>query len=201
MNKHLEFFENSIDASEIKDSFNWMSEGLRTLDRKEKSFLGRTGAFELRVFVFKNFFIQAFEAILIRGEVTLKEAQLIHTIMQNYLSDGLLAALHPSESDTIHKLLLPFSPSAVQDGSNEQRPSLASNAQDEYSAPVTMEAMSALSNIKSAHQGLLHSAMDGHKVRNTPDYARLVCSEMDRNPYSLTAAQIELAKTFETHFH
>ena len=61
--------------------------------------------------------------------------------------------------------------------------------------------MSSLSKVKSAHQELFHAAMDGHKVRNTPDYARLVCFEMDRNPYSLTAAQIEIAKTFETHYH
>ena len=201
MNKHLDFLETSFESADIMDSTNWMSEGLSTLDRKEKSFHGRTGAFELRLFVFKNFFIQAFEAVLIRGEVTLKEAQLIDKIVQNYLSDCLIDALHPSEADTIYKLLLPFSQSSPHETFDGKGPLLTNNVQGEFSNQATMEAMSSLSKVKSAHQELFHAAMDGRKVRNTPDYARLVCFEMDRNPYSLTAAQIKLAKTFETHFH
>ena len=201
MNKQLGFLEASIGASELMDSSSWMNEGLTTLDRKEKSFHGRTGAFELRVFIFKNFFIQAFEAILLRDEVTLEEAQLIDTIIQNYLSDGLLAALHPNESRTIYKLLLPFAQSSVHESTNEQIRSVESDLKDDDGSQLSMEALSALSKVKSAHHSLLHAAMDGHKVRNTPDYARLVCFEMDRNPYSLTAAQIELAKKFETHIH
>ena len=198
MNKHLEFFETTIGASKVSDSTNWMSEGLTTLDRKEKSFHGRTGAFELRVFIFKNFFFQAFEAILLRGEVTLKEARLIDTIMQNYFSDGILAALHPSETETIHKLLLPFTLSTTHEGPDEQGVSEMNGPQGKCRSKVAIEA---LSKIKADHQELLHASMDGNKVRYTPDYARLICFEMDRNPYSLTAAQIELAKTFETHTH
>jgi hypothetical protein len=76
-----------------------------------------------------------------------------------------------------------------------------SDLKDDDNSQLSIEALSALSKVKSAPHSLLHAAMDGHKVRNTPDYARLVCFEMDRNPYSLTAAQIELAKKFETHIH
>ena len=199
MTKHLEFLETSIGASEVMDSTNWMNEGLSTLDRKEKSFHGRTGAFELRVFVFKNFFIQAFEAILIRGEVTLEEARLVDTIVQNYLSDGLLVALHPSEAKTIQKLLLPFAPSATSEITDENGFFVTSEPDMDYRAQNSRDALFALSKVKSTRREQLHAAMDGHKIRNTPDYAKLVCFEMDRNPYSLTAAQIELAKTFETH--
>ena len=201
MNKNLAFLGTSIGALEVMDSAKWMNEGITKLDGKGKSFHGRIGTFELRVFVFKNFFIQAFEAILMRGEITLKEANLIDTIVQNYLSDGLLAALNPSESDIIHKLLLPFASSQECDYADDQSTSVMGKAKKELYAQATIQAMSALSKVTSAHQGHLRAAMDGHKIRNTPDYARLVCSEMDRNPYNLTMAQIELAKTFETHIH
>jgi hypothetical protein len=201
MTKHLEFLETSIGASEVMDSTNWMSEGLSTLDRKEKSFHGRTGTFELRVFVFKNFFIQAFEAILIRGEVTLEEARLIDTIVQNYLSDGLLVALHPSEAKTIQKLLLPFAQSPTNEVADEKGLSVTTGTDVDYRTRNSRDALLALSQVRSHNRVQLHAAMDGHKICNTPDYAKLVCFEMDRNPYSLTAAQIELAKTFETHIH
>ena len=122
MNKYIAYLETSMSAPDVMDSAKWMDQGISKLQQKEKSFHGRTDVFELRVFVFKNFFIQAFESILVRGEITLKEAHLVDIIVQNYLTDSLLAALKPTESAIIHKLLLPFASAPQRIYVDKQRP-------------------------------------------------------------------------------
>lgn len=199
MNKHIAYLETSMSAPDAMDSAKWMDEGISKLEQKEQSFHGRTNVFELRVFVFKNFFIQAFEAILIRGEITLKEAHLVDIIVQNYLTDSLLAALKPTESAIIHKLLLPFASAPQRSYVDEQSSSIFGETQNDFWEQATIDALSTLSEVTSAHKERLRASMDGIKVQNTPDYARLVCLEMDRNPYNLTAAQINLAKTFDIY--
>ena len=93
---------------EIIPSTEWMNEGLVTLEKIQVGAKTPAQALALRLWVFRNFILKSFEAIIAAGKITKEEASLINQVVLHHLSDDLMNALSSSEVETMQTLLLPF---------------------------------------------------------------------------------------------
>jgi hypothetical protein len=93
---------------EIIPSTKWMNEGLITLEKIQVGAKTPAQALALRLWVFRNFILKSFEAIIAAGKITKEEASLINQVVLHHLSDDLMNALSSAEVETMQSLLLPF---------------------------------------------------------------------------------------------
>ena len=59
--------------------------------------------------MFTHYVVEAFEAILAAKAITTEQAELVHKVVTEYLSDELLSALSNYDQEVIQNLLVPFS--------------------------------------------------------------------------------------------
>jgi hypothetical protein len=85
-----------------------MNEGLITLEKIQIGAKTPGQALELKLWVFRNFILKSFEAIINAGKITKEETSLINQVIQHHLSDELLTALTTTEVETMQTLLMPF---------------------------------------------------------------------------------------------
>lgn len=98
-----------LDHIEIISSTEWLREGITTLDKIKADRRSEGAKVGLKAWVFGNYIIPAFRAILSAGKITTAEAELVNEVVQNHLSDALLDALSQEQVRTIELLLMPFS--------------------------------------------------------------------------------------------
>ena len=94
---------------EIVRPKEWLEEALITLEKIKAGAKSSEEAITFNKFVFTHYVVEAFEAILAAKAITTEQAELVHKVVTEYLSDELLAALSEYDQEVIQNLLVPFS--------------------------------------------------------------------------------------------
>ena len=94
---------------EIVRPKEWLEEALITLEKIKAGAKSSQEAITFNKFVFTHYVVEAFEAILAAKAITTEQAELVHKVVTEYLSDELLAALSNYDQEVIQNLLVPFS--------------------------------------------------------------------------------------------
>jgi len=94
---------------EIVRPKEWLEEALITLEKIKAGAKSSQEAITFNKFVFTHYVVEAFEAILAAKAITTEQAELVHKVVTEYLSDELLAALSDYDQEVIQNLLVPFS--------------------------------------------------------------------------------------------
>jgi hypothetical protein len=94
---------------EIVRPKEWLEEALITLEKVKAGAKSAEEALIFNKFVFPHYVVEAFEAILAAKAITTEQAELVHKVVTEYLSDELLAAMSDYDPEVIQNLLVPFS--------------------------------------------------------------------------------------------
>jgi phenolic acid decarboxylase len=105
---------------EIVRPKEWLEEALITLEKIKAGAKSSKEAVTFYKFVFSNYVVEAFEAILAAKQITVEQAELVNKIMTEYLTDELLAALSDYDQEVIQNLLAPFSEVSAEYASEEE---------------------------------------------------------------------------------
>ena len=151
---------------EIIPSTEWMNEGLITLEKIKNGARNPEQALELNLWVFRNFVLKSFEAIIVAGKITKEEAELINHVIQHHLSEDLLNALTPAEINTMETLLVPF---LEQEEANVMEASEVSEDEPFYIVPTEWlkEAIDTLGPVKRSCKDPVKAARLGNFVFST----------------------------------
>jgi hypothetical protein len=88
---------------EIVRPKEWLEEALITLEKIKAGAKSSEEAITFNKFVFTHYVVEAFEAILAAKAITTEQAELVHKVVTEYLSDELLAALSDYDQEVHSK--------------------------------------------------------------------------------------------------
>jgi len=93
---------------EIVKPKEWLEEALITLEKVKAGSKTAEEALTFNKFVFTHYVVEAFEAILAAKEITTEQAELVHKVVSEFLSEELFVALGDYDQEVIQNLLIPF---------------------------------------------------------------------------------------------